>query len=80
MSKHGLTRVRFEGNKTIIVAGAVPEDVAAKAVEVEVIRKPTPARTTPNKPLAPARVPAAAKVAVDAKPQAEPATPAEEKK
>lgn len=79
MSKHGLTRVRFDGDKVIIVAGAIPEEVAAKAVEVTPVKKPTPVRI-PTKPLAPARVPAAAKVVPDAKPQAEPAVPAEEKK
>lgn len=79
MSKHGLTRVRLEGDKVILVAGAVPQEIADQAISTEVIKKPTPARI-PNKPLPPARVPAAAAVVADAKPQAEPAVPAKETK
>lgn len=59
MAIHGLTRVRFEGDKAIIVAGPVPPDLAVRGLtetlaEAEPVHTPmTPVRhipKTPNKP------------------------------
>ena len=45
MSKYGMTRVTYVGDKTIIVAGAVPEDLLVGAVKVEAVPSPgTPVR------------------------------------
>ena len=33
MAIHGLTRVKFEGGKTVVVAGAVPQHIEEQAVD-----------------------------------------------
>lgn len=40
MSKHGLTRVRFRGDKVFIVAGSIPEHLAKDAVDAEPVPPP----------------------------------------
>ena len=74
MSKYGLTRVRFEGDKTIIVAGSVPEHIAAQAVEQEPLQDPQRPSRPPVPPKAPPRFVA------PAKPESQPAPAVKEGK
>lgn len=76
MSKHGLTRVTFRGDKTIVVAGAIPDSFAVRGLTEELVSiepqsRPGTAKTFPKPPVLPARVPKAAVIPTDAKPQAE---------
>lgn len=59
MAIHGLTRVRFDGDKAIIIAGAIPASVAVRGLAetlveaVPVVTPMTPVRPIPqrvNKP------------------------------
>lgn len=54
MAKHGLTRVTFDGDKVIIVAGPVPQHIADAAVEAEPVITPMTKtkylEKKPNKP------------------------------
>lgn len=49
MSKYGMTRVSLVGDKTIIVAGPVPEHIAEKAVSQEPAGNGPGAVTRPDK-------------------------------
>lgn len=56
MAIHGLTRVRFEGDKVIVVAGSVPQHIADSMVSAEPVHTPmTPVRHIPQKPNKPPR-------------------------
>ena len=79
MAKHGLTRVQFRGERAVVVAGAVPAQVAIQGFDKElVLDEPvkTPyARARPTRPpTRPATVPTFAKT-VEPKPQAESVEP-----
>ena len=80
MSKHGLTRVVCKGGKVVVVAGAVPQSIAETAESMSPAKDPTKVKHIPVKPIPPARVPKGLVVPKDAKNQAEPAAPVEEKK
>lgn len=73
MAKHGLTRVTFDGDKVIIIAGPVPEHIANAAVEAEPVITPmTKVKHLEKKPNKPANLSVGT--------QAEPAPPAEKEK
>lgn len=76
MSKHALTRVTFNGDKTIIVAGAIPDAIAVRGltekIDVEPAKRPGATRIIPKPPVPPARVPVAAEHALTRNTQAEP--------
>lgn len=77
MAIHGLTRVTYQGDKAIIVAGPTPPDVAVRGL-TEVLVEDAPV-DTPMTPLARAKKqPNKPPKFVVAKPQADPA-PAGEK-
>lgn len=48
MAKHGLTRVAFRGDRTIIIAGDIPPTVAVRGL-VEEVTEVTPVETPQTK-------------------------------
>jgi len=54
MSKFGLTRVTYAGDRCVVIAGAVPEAVLEGAVKVEPVASPGRPLRIVRKPDAPA--------------------------